>query len=254
MGTRRWKLLVLVGAALVGLFAVAVQAAPPEPDPAKGKVVYDTRCGLCHGDGGIGVVGPPLAGAAGHVQQLGVPPEQAGPMIIGLLREGIGGRMPSFPPDILSDEDIGNLGAYLFTLPPTTGRNLYENPTSCAACHGPKGIGGVGPGLAGHAAQFIAQGLTKEQVLPGLIPLVRNGIPGKMPAFKHLTDAEILAIGDYLWGLSAPTWEEDFAREHGRAPSTQDKADHDWSTTFLAANGRPPTDSEWQKHFQDTHR
>ncbi len=115
-------------------------------------------------------------------------------------------------------------------------------------------IGVVGPRLAGLAAQFIAQGLTKEQVLPGLISLVRNGIPGKMPAFKHLTDGEILAIGDYVWGLSDPTWEDDFAREHGRAPSAQDKADRDWSSAFLVANGRPPADPEWRKHFQDTRR
>ncbi|MDP2953861.1 MAG: c-type cytochrome, partial [Chloroflexota bacterium] len=156
MATRKWRWAALalgvavVGFLALGLFAVRGQAAAA-PDPARGKVVFDNSCALCHGAGGIGKVGPTLAGAAGHVQQMGVPPEQAGPMIIGLLRAGINGRMPGFPPQVLSDDDIANLGAYLFTLPPTTGENLYENPSQCAACHGPKGIGGIGPKLAGTA-------------------------------------------------------------------------------------------------------
>lgn len=252
--TRKWGWAALVpGLALVGLLTMAGQAAAP-PDVSKGKEVYDKNCALCHGAGGIGSVGPTLAGAAGHVQQMGIPPEQAGPGVVKLLREGIPYRMPAFPPEILSDDDIGNLGAYLFSLPPTTGENLYNSASSCAACHGPKGIGGVAPKLTGAAARFAAQGLTKAQVLPGLIPLVRNGIPGKMPAFRHLTDGEILSIGEYLWGLPDTTWEDEFTLLHGRAPTAQDKADRDWSLAFMAATGRAPTDADWQKHYFDTHR
>lgn len=249
----RW---LLVGvAALVALLAVAVQAAEPPPgDPVKGKQAYEKGCALCHGVGGVGVVGPPFAGMAGHFERLMQIPGFSMEEGILKIRMGIPNRMPAFPPELLSDEDLGNMLAYLMTLPPTTGENLYENPSMCAACHGARAAGGVAARLSGAAARFAAQGLTKDQVLPGLIPLIRNGIPGKMPAFPELTDGEILSIGEYLWALPDPTWEDQFTSEHGRAPTAEDKVDREWSVSFLAANGRPPTEAEWRKHFQDIGR
>ncbi len=259
MATGRWRWaaltlgVALVGFLALGLFGAAVQAEQPPPpgDPVKGKAAWDRSCALCHGANAEGRVGPPLAGLAGHMERIAQLP---GGMEGGLMtiRNGIPNRMPGFPPNILSDEDLGDMIAYLLTTPPATGEQLYENPSSCAACHGPKAVGGVGPKLAGMGPIVAAQlGLTKEQLLGGMVPLLRNGIPGKMPAFPVLTDGEILSIGEYIWGLKALSWDEEFTLRHGRAPTGDDIADRDWGNRFIAQNGRPPTDAEWQKHFMD---
>lgn len=252
----RWAALVLgvavVGFLALGLLGTAVQAEQPPPpgDPVKGMAVYDKSCALCHGAGAVGKVGPPLAGLAGHMERLLQIPGFSMEEGLKTIRNGIPSRMPGFPPSILSDEDLGNIVAYLLTTPPATGEQLYENPSQCAACHGPKGIGGIAARLEARkaAATF---GLTKEQLLPGLIPLIRNGIPGRMPAFPVLTDGEILAIGEYLWGLAPLSWEEEFTLRHGRAPSGEDMIDRDWGNRFISQNGRPPTDAEWAKHYMD---
>ncbi|MDP2726072.1 MAG: c-type cytochrome [Dehalococcoidia bacterium] len=256
MGTQKWRWaglavgLALVGLLAVGLYAATAQAQPPPGDPVKGKAVYAKSCALCHGANGEGVVGPPLAGLAGHMERLAQIPGFSMEEGLKTIRNGIPNRMPAFPPSILSDEDLGNIVAYLLTTPPTTGQNLYENPSSCAACHGKRGIGGVGPPLDARKAAA-ALGLTKEQLLPGLIPLVRNGIPGKMPAFPVLTDGEIVSIGEYLWDLPRLSWEEEFTLRHGRAPTGEDIADRDWGNRFMFQNGREPTEAEWAKHYNE---
>src|SRR3990172_2039463 len=228
-----WLLLTVVLVAGMGwmLFLKAPTAAHGQ-DPAAGKAAWDKNCALCHGANAEGKVGPPLAGLAGHIERIAQLP---GGMEAGLqtIRNGIPNRMPGFPPSILSDEELGDMVAYLLTTPPASGEQLFENPSSCAACHGKRGVGGVGPKLDARAAA--AQlGLTKEQLLPGLIPLVRNGIPGRMPAFPVLTDGEIMSIGEYLWNLGRLSWEEQFALEHGRAPTGEDILDRDWGNRFLA--------------------
>ncbi len=257
MAAGRWRWgglalgLVLMGFVAAGLFAAAVQAADPPPpgDPVKGKVAWNKSCALCHGANGEGVVGPPLAGLAGHMERIAQLP---GGMEEGIMtiRNGIPNRMPAFPPSILSDADLFDGMAYLMTLPPATGKQLYENPSSCAACHGPRGMGGIGPKLDARkaAADF---GVTKDQILQMLVPLVRDGIPGRMPASPVLTDGEIMSIGEYLWDLRALSWEEQFALEHGRPPAGDDMIDRDWGSRFMAQNGREPTESEWAKHYMD---
>ncbi len=262
MERHRWRWAVLVvGLALAGLFAPGLfgasgQAAQPPPpgDPVKGKAAWDKSCALCHGANGEGVVGPPLAGLAGHMERIAMLP---GGLEAGLqtIRNGIPGRMPAFPPAILSDQELMDGMAYLMTLPPATGEQLYENPSSCAACHGKRGVGGIASRLAGAGqARMAALGITKEQLLGAFVGLVRNGIPGRMPASPVLTDGEIMSIGEYLWNLAPLSWEEQFAFEHGSAPTAEDRADREWSLTFLAQNGRPPADADWRKHFQDTRR
>lgn len=257
MATRkcRWAALALgvavVGFLALGLIGTAVQAEQPPPpgDPVKGKAVYGKSCALCHGANAEGVVGPPLAGLAGHMERIAQLP---GGMEEGLktIRNGISNRMPGFPPSILSDADLGDIVAYLLTTPPATGEQLFENPSTCAACHGRRGTGGVGPKLDARKAAATL-GLTKEQLLPGMIPLVRNGIPGRMPASPVLTDGEILSIGEYLWWLAPLSWEDEFALRHGRAPTGDDMLDRDWGNRFISQNGRPPTDAEWAKHYMD---
>lgn len=258
MKMRMVKLSILATFALtMGLLAFSAisaysQETPPAPDPARGAQVYQNNCATCHGKDGEGNMGiPNLAGAAGHVQQLGIPPEQAGPGIIGLLRNGIPGNMPGFPPEILSDADIMNLGAYLFTVPATTGDKLYR--ANCSLCHGKSAEGVIGPPLAGVQKMVQELGLTKEMLQAGFPDLVRKGIPGKMPANPQLTDVEVTRLFDYLWSIPAPdSWEAEFQARHGRAPSDQDRADRAWSLDFAARNGRAPNEQEWIARWQQS--
>ncbi|MBI4491700.1 MAG: c-type cytochrome [Chloroflexi bacterium] len=190
---------VLAFTLLAGAFALSTARAQPQ-DLEAGQEVYQGNCAVCHGSEGQGNLGiPNLAGAAGHVKQLGVPLDQAGPAMVKMLREGIPGNMPAFPPDILSDADIGKLGAYLFTLAPTSGDNLYV--ANCALCHGLSAEGTVGPPLAGVAELAPQMGMTKEQLAADFPNLVRKGIPGKMPANPQLADGEITDLFEYLWSL-----------------------------------------------------
>ncbi|MDP2662408.1 MAG: cytochrome c, partial [Dehalococcoidia bacterium] len=104
MATGRWRWaglasgLVLVGLVAAGIFAAAVQAEEPPPpgDPLKGKADWNRSCALCHGANGEGVVGPPLAGLAGHMERIAQLP---GGLEGGLktIRNGIPNRMPAFP-------------------------------------------------------------------------------------------------------------------------------------------------------------
>lgn len=86
------------------------------------------------------------------------------------------------------------------------GKTVYQQ--SCATCHGAEGKGQPGyfPPLAGNSDLF------KDQVFPVLVVL--NGISspitvegqsynGSMPAFNHLSDAEIAAVVNFVrdsWG------------------------------------------------------
>ncbi len=250
---RRWKLITVSGIAamlvlVVGGLALAApqdQSPSDAPDVARGSQVYRNNCAACHGRQGEGALGiPNLAGAAGHVQQLGIPAEEMGPGMIKMLRDGIAGNMPAFPPTMLSDDDIANLGAYVFTLPPTTGANLYT--ANCALCHGLQGQGAVGPPLLGAADKFAKMGRSKLQALTDFPGLVRNGIPGKMPGNPQLADAEVASMGDFLWNLGS--WEAEFQSSHGRAPSTADRADREWSLQFAQRSGRSPTSQDWIAH------
>lgn len=242
-------LALVAGVLVFATISAYSQEAPKAGDVTKGADVFSSNCASCHGKQGEGNVGiPNLAGAAGHVQQLGVPPEAAGAMIVKLLRDGIPGNMPAFPPNILSDEDIVNLGAYLMTVPPTTGENLYR--ANCALCHGTAGEGKIGPKLAGAAEKFAQMGLTKDQLKAGFPDLVRKGIPGKMPFNPALTDEEISRLFEFLWSLGS--WEAEFEARHGRAPSAQDRADRQWSLVFYAEKGKEPTQDDWARRWYDS--
>lgn len=242
----------LVVLSILAFFSVTARSQEPPGDPVKGAQVYASNCAPCHGKQGEGNVGiPALAGGAGHIQQLGIPPEAAGPGFIKLLRDGIPGNMPFFPSNILSDGDIGNLLAFLVTLRPTTGDNLYR--AYCALCHGTKGEGLIGPPLAGVAEKLPQFGLTKEQLAAGFPSLVRGGIPGKMPVNPQLTDGEISSLFDHLFGLpGVDPWAVQFEAEHGRPPTAQDRAARDWSLQFLRTTGRAPTQADWEGYWRST--
>ena len=71
------------------------------------------------------------------------------------------------------------------------GEDVFDR--NCAACHGAEGGGGDGPALAGNARLASASSIVTQIVFGGAY----------MPAFGHLTDAEVAGVGTYIrnsWG------------------------------------------------------
>jgi cytochrome c oxidase cbb3-type subunit 3 len=84
------------------------------------------------------------------------------------------------------------------------GEALYE--AHCAICHGSDGTGGVGVPLA--MPDFLRQSSDRY-----LRHTIREGRPGRiMPAFNHLSDAQIDSIVHYIrhWApdIEAPRWSQ----------------------------------------------
>lgn len=122
--------------------------------------------------------------------------------------------------DSEKSEILQYLTAYLGPNPPPApkkqiakidGKSVFQQ--SCATCHGADGRGQPGyfPPLAGNPD------LSKDNIFPVLVVL--NGISGpikveggsyngSMPAFDHLSDAEIAAVVNFIrdaWGNKAKT-------------------------------------------------
>lgn len=246
--TRKSGLLLSFGVVLVACVAIVTSAYAQ--DASAGKAAFENNCGFCHGIYGQGnFTVPMLAGAAGHVQNLGIPPETVAVQLKELVKGGIPERMPMFPPDVMSDADVDNLAAYLLTLPPATGTSIYIS--RCSFCHGLSGEGNIGPPLR-DAKELIAQmGWTPEQTVQELGGLVHGGIPGRMPQFPSLTDLEVARLVVALVDLpDVQYWETQFEKNNGHPPTLLDRADWAWSQEFQARNGRAPSAADFQEHLK----
>lgn len=242
----------------VGAFAQATAGASSampillSPAPSRtGQQVYEGSCGVCHGMLGQGKLGvPTLAGAAGHMQRLGINPQDAAAGLTPILRNGVSGRMPPFPPAALSDADIASLANYLMTLPPATGDSLYT--AQCATCHGLAGEGVIGHPL-NSSGDFVKPGITVDQLAVDLGKTVRAGIPGEMPSFPQLTDLEVRRLAVHLLDFDqVSAWAAEFKAKEGHDPTIADWNDRAWSLEFVARFGRQPTDAEWAAHWAET--
>ena len=83
----------------------AVQAAETKaPDLTLGKESFARVCGQCHGADALGGEGPPL---------IPLPFEES--LIMVLVRSGQG-RMPALPDELIKDDEVAAVLAYLATL------------------------------------------------------------------------------------------------------------------------------------------
>lgn len=78
-------------------------------DAAKGEILYNSHCAICHGLSGAGLKGPTLIGAADRLTEDGVQT---------MILKG-GTTMPAWE-KTLSKEDVGNIISYLKSLKPET--------------------------------------------------------------------------------------------------------------------------------------
>jgi len=192
----RLTVLALLVAVVVALIAVTSATAAPSLDPVKGKTLWDAGfCKNCHGAQGQGGFAPPLAGTVRT-------PAQA----VAKIRAGTG-KMPTFKPEKVSDQDETDIIEYMKTLAAVTGwtapavtpaagdppgKTLVAQK-GCIACHGPTGP--VTPlQRSGHPA-------TAQTILTQLRTPANN-----MPMFKpeQVSDAEAAQVADFVaQGLAA---------------------------------------------------
>jgi putative heme-binding domain-containing protein len=151
------RLTIATLALCAGVIGTAGAQAPPAPlahpsaeDVAGGAKVFANFCSRCHGHGGGGGMGPPLA----RPRLRRADRDEA---VVDIVMNGIPGT--SMPPAFwLSERQVVQVVAFVRslgrvpeeTLPgdPTLGRDVYAR-VGCAACHIIQGSGsGVGPDLS----------------------------------------------------------------------------------------------------------
>ena len=93
-------------AVTLGVFVALAQVAAPSGDAKNGRKLFVADgCYQCHGTVGQGGVGPRLTA-----------PPIALPTLNAIVRKGVRG-MPPYGPKVLSDAELGDIHAYLETIP-----------------------------------------------------------------------------------------------------------------------------------------
>jgi len=107
-----------------------------------------------------------------------------------------------------------------------SGAAIYSN---CVGCHQANGAGvpGVFPPLAGHIPQILAAKGGREWLiqvmlygLQGAISIKGTSYNGLMPAYPHLSDAEIAAVLNHIatqWGNALPAGQGAFTEAEVKA-------------------------------------
>ena len=175
--------------------APAKGAANASGNADTGKMLYTTQnCAMCHGADAQGGVGP----------RIGPPPGSMADFVNAIRKPT--GQMPAYAPAAVSDEQVGDLYAYLKTMeaPAQAPVNLTGNAEhgkqifvsyGCYQCHGYVGQGGA-------AGVRIGPPPISEQA-------VRNYIrqpSGQMPPYtsKVVSDQDVADIYAYLKSIPQP--------------------------------------------------
>lgn len=194
---------------LSSLFVAGAVSAAPAGDAAKGQPIVDKVCGACHGADGNSTspTYPNLAGQ--HPEYIN---KQLNDFKAGARKNA------TMAPNVtnLSQQDMLNLAAYFSAQQPKArmakdaalvaeGQKIYKggNPGSgvpaCASCHGPTGAGipVQFPRLAGQHSKYVLSQLKNFRSGD------RANDGGKMMQViaRKLTDAEMLAVAEYISGL-----------------------------------------------------
>ena len=268
-----------------GLLIAGTAAAKPG-DAAKGKEIYDKRCTWCHGADGDGAGAakellnpPPRDFTSGNYKIKSSSFEDMVPNdddIYRMIRDGMPGTaMPGWS-DILKEQDMWNLVAYVKTFagydePPAAqvdfgkqvassgesiakGRKLYEEGDRCVECHGKSGKGSASKRLKGDAGERTwPRNLTKPWTFIGssepkdIFARLSTGISGtEMPSFadprskKKLSIEERWHVANYVASLAKTGRKVDAENTVIKA----DKVEGDLPGT--------PDDARWEKSTPTT--
>jgi putative heme-binding domain-containing protein len=160
-------------------------ASPTAADLERGHALYDAQCARCHGIGGTGGMGPPLARP-----KLRRAPDDQG--LVSLLAEGVPGT-PMAGAWQLSERETAQVAAYVRSLgrlpaeslpgDPARGRAIYEGKGACAACHIVAGSGsGLGPELSEIGDRRGSAWLRESLLDPGAV-LPERAVPYEPNAY-----------------------------------------------------------------------
>lgn len=199
-----FRVLTVFAATLLG--STVVHAAG---DAAKAAPVATTLCAACHGADGNSVItmNPKLAGQ--HPEYIA---KQLADFKAGVRKNPVMAGMAA----MLSDEDMGNMGAYFGSQTAkdgiatsngagSAGEKIYRGGIpamgvpACAACHGPSGAGipVQFPRLAGQNAEY-----TVNQMKAFRAGERENDANKTMRMVAgKLSDQDIAAVADYIQGL-----------------------------------------------------
>ncbi|MHB0925775.1 MAG: ethylbenzene dehydrogenase-related protein [Gallionellaceae bacterium] len=272
------KLALLICCAV--LFIAGPATAKPG-DAAKGKDIYEKRCTWCHGAEGDGAGAakellnpPPRDFTSGNYKIKSSSFEDMVPNdddIFRMIRDGMPGTaMPGWS-DVLKEQDMWNLVAYVKTFagydtPPAAqvdfgtriassdesiakGRKLYEEGDRCVECHGKSGKGSASKRLKGDAGERTwPRNLTKPWTFLGssdpkdIFARLSTGIAGtEMPSFadprskKKLSIEERWHVANYVASLAKTGRKVDAENTVIKA----DKLEGDLPNT--------PDDARWKK-------
>jgi mono/diheme cytochrome c family protein len=202
MAQRRWKMLAIALAVLLGYRCAATQAStakpddPPRQDVGNGKRIFaNAGCAACHGSEGQGTsLAPQIA-----------PPPLELPALIAYSRQPTG-KMPPVPVATASDQDLADIYAFLKSVAPQgpsaeqlkgnaeNGKKLFA-AYGCYECHGRQGAGAaIAPRIGPPALN-----------LTGFVRYVRAPT-GQMPPYtaKVVSDQDLADIYSYLKTLPPP--------------------------------------------------
>lgn len=106
----------------IALYLGGQTKAPDAPvtlgTPEKGQWLYSVACASCHGDQGEGKGrAPALAAVMNNMKAMKAPANMSLGMVTLATRSGML-RMPTFLPDKLSDDQLKDIAAYIWSLPP----------------------------------------------------------------------------------------------------------------------------------------
>jgi mono/diheme cytochrome c family protein len=101
-------------ALLFGTWSLPSGLANQSPGSSRGAHLYTQHCQVCHGLAAQGRLGPPLVPVPPAIAVAPRPAVVLG--LVGLLRAGVPGAMPSFRYDQLTDDDVAALTDYLFEM------------------------------------------------------------------------------------------------------------------------------------------
>lgn len=227
---------------------IAGQAAAKPGDADRGKDIYDQRCTWCHGADGDGAGAakdllnpPPRDFTSGNYKIRTSSFEDMAPNdddIFRMIRDGMPGTaMPGWG-DVLKEQDMWDLVAYLKTFagyeePPAAqvdfgrqvsssaesiaqGKKLFEEGDRCVECHGKSGKGSASKRLKGETGERTwSRNLTKPWTYRGgsdpkdIYARISTGIAGtEMPSFadprskKKLTIEERWHVANYVASLA----------------------------------------------------
>lgn len=176
----------VVGACLLAVPLGAQALKPPKPlasptaaDLERGHALFDAQCARCHGIGGTGGMGPPLARA-----KLRRAADDEG--LISILFEGVPGTAMGAAWQ-LSERELTQVAAYVRSLgnkpaealpgDPVRGKTVYDDKAACASCHIVRGMGGgQGPELT-DVGDRRGAGFLRESMLDPGATLPERAVP-----------------------------------------------------------------------------